>query len=163
MMTIDIFREYLDYDQETGQFIWKQNRRGKAKIGTTAGTKNKDGYLTIRIKNVRYYAHRLAWLYVYGVWPSEIDHKNQIKDDNRIDNLRETLHFENSQNRPKRKDNKSGFRGVYWDKTHSKWKASIQLKGKRKSLGSFDCPVAASEAYQKAAAELHTHRPIDAA
>lgn len=67
MITIDILREYLDYDQETGQFIWKQNRRGKAKIGTTAGTKNKDGYLTIRIKNVRYYAHRLAWLYVYGV------------------------------------------------------------------------------------------------
>ena len=64
--------------------------------GKIAGGDNGSGYIRIMIDNERISAHRLAWFYVYGTWPSKcIDHINHKKDDNRICNLRNVTQLEN--------------------------------------------------------------------
>ena len=56
-----------------------------------AGTPDREGYVVIRYAGKGYKAHRLAWLHVYGRWPNgPLDHINRLKNDNRIENLRET-------------------------------------------------------------------------
>lgn len=92
-------------------------------------------------------AHRLAWLYVHGEWPSKhLDHLNGNRTDNRIENLRQVSVAENAENtrRPHR-DNKSGYLGVC--KKRGKWLAVIQIKGKYTRIGLFDTPEMAHEAY----------------
>ncbi len=70
------------------------------------------GYLAIGVDGTRYRAHRLAWLYVHGVYPNQIDHENHVRHDNRIINLRETDSTGNSRNQSKPIHNTSGVVGV---------------------------------------------------
>lgn len=94
-------------------------------------------------------------------WPTiSIDHINQVRDDNRIQNLREVSRSENQQNRGMSKNNNSGFKGISWHKKSNKWQAQIHFQGKRQHLGLFHTPEEASAAYQAAAEKFHTHRPI---
>ena len=63
--------------------------RSHARVGDIAGCLVKTGYRQIKIGNTAYLAHRLAWFYVYGEWPEQLDHINRIKTDNRLDNIEE--------------------------------------------------------------------------
>jgi hypothetical protein len=63
------------------------------------GTSNGFGYLRITVLGKSYYAHRLAWFYMNGEWPDQIDHINGIKSDNRIENLRNVTVQQNNQNK----------------------------------------------------------------
>lgn len=129
----------LVYSAVTGIFRWRVDRGGTARAGSIAGCINGKGYLVIGINGKLYLAHRLAWLYVHGVWPSdEIDHINRDRADNRIENLREATSAENKRNVGKRHDNTSGYVGVTWCKTKQKWKAQIQHDGKTTHLGFYD-------------------------
>ena len=152
-------KSILNYEPSTGLFTWVA-RRGKVKANSIAGYVDKDGYVRIGVNYKQYYAHTLAWLYVYDSWPSlEIDHKNQIKNDNRIKNLRQVTRSENSQNKQLQKNNSSGFRGVDWHKTNQKWRAKIKIKNQLYHRGYFDSIEDAAKAYQAASEKLHTHRP----
>lgn len=154
-------RELLDYDSTTGIFTWRVGRSGLACKGSIAGTTCSKGYIKIRVDGSTYKAHRLAWLYFYGAWPSkDLDHINQKKLDNRISNLREVSASQNNQNKTKRKDNTSGYRGVSRHKRGNQWQARIKIQGKEHYLGLFDSSIEASHAYEAAAKQLHTHRPI---
>ncbi|EFE1615700.1 hypothetical protein CKI87_000297 [Escherichia coli] len=71
--------EVLDYNKETGIFTWKKKLSARGAVGKVAGTISY-GYNAINIDGVRYFAHRLAWLYVYGEWPKqEITNESTVK------------------------------------------------------------------------------------
>jgi hypothetical protein len=158
MITLEKLQELLSYDPETGIFTWLTQRQGGAKKGTASGGKKLNGYINIKLYGKDYLAHRLAWLYVYGELPeSFLDHINEIKDDNKISNLRLATRQENYHNISKpQKNNKSGLLGVCRTNCGKKWRANICLNGKIKYLGVFNTAEEASEAYLKAKRELHT-------
>ena len=151
MLTADRCREVLDYDPETGLFTRIQSRNSSF-VGKVAGTQDKDGYNTIFVDGVIHKAHRLAWLYVHGVWPDgDIDHVNEDKTDNRISNLRDTRNTTaNWLNRTLPSSlNRSGYRGVT-QRPNGRWRANHTHNGVRRHLGNFDTAEQAHEAYLEA-------------
>ena len=81
------------------------------------------------------------------------DHKNRNKLDNRRENLRPCTHKENDRNKSIKSINKSGFIGVYWDKSRNKWAARIKLNYKGIFLGRFTNKEDAIKARLKAEKE----------
>jgi hypothetical protein len=153
-LTVKKLREMLDYDPENGFFRWKI-RWKRVRIGQLAGVSG-PRYARIMLGQRRFYAHRLAWLYVYGVWPQhEIDHIDGDRLNNRISNLREATSSENKRNTRKRSNNTSGFKGVSFDKSKKLWTAQIATNRKYIHIGRFKTPEAAYEAYCAAAERLH--------
>ena len=137
MTTQSELKEALNYNPETGVFTWIISRGNGVKSGDVAGYIMLNGYASIRIGKISYLSHRLAFLYVYGRWPKEIDHINHDKSDNRWVNLREVSKQENQRNRSMNKNNTSGVAGVGWDKKNNRWEAQIKAKGKSIKLGRF--------------------------
>ena len=154
MLTIERLRELLDYDAKSGVFRWRVSS-GRSSAGSIAGSKV-TRYVQIKIDGHRCYAHRLAWFYMYGAWPScQIDHIDCDPTNNRIANLRDATAVQNNANCGARKRNKSGFKGVHFaeeNRSGKPWRAMIQIDGKSQHLGSFATPQAAHVAYQTAAA-----------
>ena len=150
-------KELLHYDPETGFFIWNKRGRGLS-FGKRAGNKKRDGYVRIMLNRREYSAHRLAWLYIHGSFPKgQIDHINHVRADNRIKNLRDVTRSENQRNASFRKNNKSGFNGVFWYTCKSRWVARIYVKGKIKHLGNFIKKSDAIEARKKANIKYDFH------
>jgi hypothetical protein len=149
-------KQLLVYDSNTGIFTWKTSLNPKIKIGSVAGHKDNKGYIRIKLNGKSYKAHRLAWLYVYGLWPVNIvDHINNIKDDNRILNLREASDSENQYNSLLRKSNTSGFKGVYFHKKKLKWIAQCRVDKKLNYIGQFDSVLEANEAVMEFRKSYH--------
>lgn len=139
-------KELLDYDPETGVFVWRVYRSSNAKAGDIAGSLNKRGYMQISIDDKRYTAHRLVFLYVDGYFPeNEVDHKYRDKLNNRRSDLREVSRRCNLRNKGLQKNNTSGVAGVCWDKSTNKWMVSISIP-KQIHLGRFDYLIDAVEA-----------------
>ena len=156
ILTVDRLREVQDYDPETGEFIWIVSpHRSKIRPGDIAGPNSIDidGYRIIQIDGKQYKAHRLAWLFVYGEWPTKfIDHINGNPADNRIANLREATYHENARNRKVSNRNLSGFKGVCTEPS-GKFRGRIRVNGVNIDLGLFDTPQEANFAYVIAAQE----------
>ena len=143
--------ELLHYRQDDGVFIWKIDRK-KIKAGSIAGSKHNMGYCSIYVDNKPYLAHRLAWFYVYKMWPVfVVDHINQIKSDNRICNLRSVTQKENGKNTQLSKSNSSGVTGVRFatDGRKNPWYARVMHGRKEKSLGHYPTFDEAVQARQK--------------
>jgi hypothetical protein len=157
-LTADQLRTLLDYDPATGIFIWKWRddvtlQENARHAGHVAGS-TQDSYTRIDIHARHYAAHRLAWLYVHGRWPKEqIDHINRNRTDNRIANLREATHGQNSVNRPWR-GSSSGIIGVRATRPPGRWEAQINYEGTRIYLGRFATTDAARRAYEEARTRL---------
>jgi len=119
------------------------------------GSYCKDGYLQGILFGVSYKLHRLIWLYHKGEFPKgSLDHINGVRDDNRIENLRECTPQQNSFN--KKSINKtSNYKGVCWNKNEKKWTAQYYCDGKKIFLGYFLEETLAAKAYDKAVKELH--------
>lgn len=148
----DYLRSRMSYDKDTGIFTWLVGKRFR---GQVAGCITKNGYWYIRVDGKNYFAHRLAWLHATGKWPEKcIDHINGNRSDNRLCNLREATHAQNSMNRPGDRISKTGLKGVYVTKG-GVYRASIMAHGRIRRLGSFDDAASAHKAYAAAAAELH--------
>jgi hypothetical protein len=157
LVTQKRLREVLRYYSQTGVFVWKVRQAHCIYVGDIAGHLHKSGYIKIRIDSVKYLAHRLAWFFVYGYWPVEVDHKDTVKHHNWIDNLRDVTRTGNNQNQTKaQSNNKTGLLGVSFDKLTGKYKAQIQVSGKKKHLGSFDTPEEAHEVYLVAKRIYHS-------
>ena len=115
------------YNKYTGIFTRKN--------GTIAGTLDKAGYRYISIYRKKHAEHRIAFLYVYGYIPEEIDHINRIRNDNRIINLRAVTRYENSINCSLKSNNKSGVNGVH--SYNGSWRARITVRKKVITLGIY--------------------------
>jgi len=157
MKSIDIeyAKSVLHYNPDTGIFTWIASPATRVKIGDIAGSLTTNGYMVISLKRISFKAHRIAWVMHYGVQPKELDHINTIKSDNRIANLRECTVSQNQSNKPARKKNTSGRKGVCWNKATSKWQASISKDGKDIYIGRFANIEDAAAAYAKAAKIHH--------
>jgi len=138
MITQKELKEALNYNPNTGIFTRKYNN-ASFKIGSEVSTKHSKGYITTQINGKQYLAHRLAWLYMTGEFPKfQIDHKDQIKHNNKWKNLREVNNQENHKNMPIQQNNTSGNIGVSWRKDRNKWNSYIVNNNKKINLGSFD-------------------------
>ncbi|PHM45892.1 hypothetical protein Xmau_00283 [Xenorhabdus mauleonii] len=139
MLTFEEAKRLLNYDPAMGVFTWKVKVNSSVHAGDVAGWDDGSGYIRIKIKGKAYKAHRLAWFMHYGEWPNmNIDHIDRCRSNNEIQNLRLASHYENSVNKGKRTNNKSGIKGVNWEVKNKKWKAQIQADGKKIYLGLFD-------------------------
>lgn len=155
MITVARAKELLDYDPLTGDFKWRSAQAPRMSVGSSAGSRGQ--YLRIKIDGSHYMAHRLAWLITHGSWPREqIDHVDEDKFNNRLDNLRPASDRQNKQNvSVPYRNNKSGFQGVNFHKRHQKFQAQIQVDGRKIHLGYFDTPEKAHEAYAEAKRTHH--------
>lgn len=153
-ITAERLREVLDYNPETGLFLWKMAFCRKVRVGASAGC-SYGGYKHISVDKRLYRAHRLAWLYVHGEWPAgDIDHINGNRSDNRIANLRDVSRRVNLQNiRDPKPSNKSGLLGA--SKNGKFWAAVIRTNGKRLFVGNFPTPEQAHHAYVEAKRRMH--------
>lgn len=145
----DDVREHLSYDPSTGKFWWKDE----------AGTITGHGYRYIKVKGKARLAHRLAWLFYYGVEPPGlVDHINGDRLDNRIENLRIATYSQNGANAKRHSRNTSGLKGAskvlkkgVWT---GRWQASITYRNRQINLGYFDTREEAHQAYLSAARKL---------
>lgn len=159
-MEISELREVLSYDPVTGKITWLQDRIGangsvRAKAGDEAGSLHTSGYRYISINGERMLAHRVAWALHYGCWPEgDIDHRNEIKSENWIDNLRGATRSNNMSNRGPTKRNKLGAKGVELTRT-GRYAVKIWKNYKRFHVGTFDTIAEASQAYDAEAKRLH--------
>lgn len=155
MVSQERLKELFTYNPNDGLFIRIVGRSGpNARAGDVAGCDNGQGYIRIYVDGAPYKAHRLAWFYMYGEWPGEIDHVNMDRSDNRISNLRPATRAQNRANTKAYSNNKSGEKGVSWYKATGKWKAQIQKNGKKVGLGYFETIESASAAYKAASKEM---------
>lgn len=137
----------LIYDHETGYLWWSCSGKGR-KLDTPVGTVSPNGYRNLTLNRKQYKAHHVVWYLAYGYWPTQIDHINRNKDDNRLENLREVDCSLQQHNR-KMPLPSSGLTGAHWNKAKNKFKSSIKVDGKNVHLGYFNTAKEASKAYLK--------------
>ena len=155
MLTQERVKELFDYDPETGVFISIKRSGPNSKLNKRAGGFHiSTGYRRIAIDGKRYPEHHIVWLLCYGALPSEIDHINGVRDDNRAINLREVCRKENTKNQKIRSTNKTGIMGVYYLKHKGKWCAQIG----ESYLGIYEVLLEAVSARKSAEIKYGYHR-----
>jgi hypothetical protein len=172
-ITQEYLKSILDYNPDTGIFVWRERlvehfKNGKQtkehncnawnakNAGKQTGSQNKNGYLLIWVNYKVYPAHILAYIYMTGKQPDKkIDHKNGNKKDNRWINLRLATDFQNAANSKISKANTSGYKGVTFNKQKNKYAAQIKINYKTIYLGYYKTPEEAHAAYCAAATKYH--------
>lgn len=134
------------FQYKDGKLFWKVNPGPwRNVIGKEAGCEDispRTNYRNIIYNYKKYKTHRIIYMMHYGEIPEglQIDHLNQNRMDNRIENLRATTHGENQRNR-------DCFKGWTYRKDNSKWRARIMLAGKAVNIGHYGTECAAKLAY----------------
>jgi hypothetical protein len=127
----DRLRALVVYDPLTGLFT-RRIAVANQHVGDSVGCLGKRGYLVANIDGKIQYLHRLAWLYMTGVWPSrKVDHRNRVRTDNRWGNLRTATDAQNASNTARRKPSNTGVLGVYFCTRTQKYVAEVRHAGKR--------------------------------
>ncbi len=151
-------KDAVDYDPLTGIFTRRTRTAHCMSIGDVAGCPNGRGYLKFGVNGKSYYAHRLAWLFVYGQFPHGIiDHIDGNRANNRIDNLRDVSRTVNNQNqrRAQSRNKSSGLLGVSFNNRNKNYVARICANGQQNHLGVFTDKNDAHQAYLTAKRHLH--------
>lgn len=146
-------KNYLKYDSESGIFLWLKTTYRKGKPGAIAGLKDPvSGYVLIGFKGKVYRAHRLAWWWVCGETPGQIDHINRQRDDNRISNLRPSSQAENVRNAA-HKGCLTGVKGV--TKNGNRFYGRVHFNYKSYNAGSYGTVEEAEAAVKSLREKLH--------
>lgn len=137
-MNQELVKELFEY--RDGVLYWKKKAHlsSHVKMGDVAGCVDHKGYLKTTINCKRYFNHRITFLMFHGWLPIKVDHADNNPSNNRIDNLRPATTAENAQNSKIHTRNISGFKNVYWEKTHKKWRVRFKIKGKKRNFGLYD-------------------------
>lgn len=151
MITQQQLREHLHYNPDTGAFTRLVKTSNRSVVGSVSGGYGANGYYRVSVLGRRYFAHRLAWFYMTGEWPKEIDHINCVRDDNRFCNIRDASRRENCVNTRVKASNTSGFKNVSFSRQKGKWMSRARIDGKRINLGLFETPEEAYEAWRNRA------------
>lgn len=159
-ITQEELKEYLKYDEHTGEFTWIKVMSNRTKKGDTAGKLDFYGRRVIGFKGKIHFAHRLAFVYMTGKYPEKnVDHINGNNSDNRWVNLRDVSKKLNGQNRrgPNKKQGRtSKYLGVSKEKSSGKFISQISKgKGQNLRIGRFECEKEAYEAYLTKKREIH--------
>lgn len=112
-----------------------------------AKQKTGNWYAAANIKGKLRFLHQ----FLLGFPKCGVDHINLDGLDNRRENLRLASQSQNQANRGRNKNNRAGFKGVSWSKSHHKWRASIQKNSIDYHLGYFCDLKEAAAAYAAAA------------
>ena len=122
-------KELFDYNPETGRLIRisHPNKNQQHLIGKVAGSKHRAGGWAVSIGHSKYLNCRLVWMWNYGVDPGEltVDHKDEDRSNDRLDNLRLANEIQQSANRSPSVSNTSGHKGVSWYKRLGKWRVDV--------------------------------------
>lgn len=98
---------------------------------------------------------RLLHRFILNAAPGvEVDHKNRNGLDCRKSNMRLASRGQNSRNIGLTRKNKSGHKGVCWDKGRGLWAAAVRHNGKNIFIGRFSDKAEAARAYDRKAIEL---------
>ena len=136
-ITYEQVRGLFDY-HEDGYLVWKVDKSKRIKKGSIAGTANSNGYRLVRIDGILYRVHRIIWLWHYGYLPeNDIDHKDRVRNNNKIENLRETSESCNGFNITVRETNKFGVTGISIYKKTGMYYARIKWNYKEIYLGTY--------------------------
>lgn len=155
ILSVEMARELLEY--KNGNLYWRVSRGGMM-AGSKAGSKTVRKYIVINLNNRQYFIHRVIWLIVFGEWPNGfVDHIDQNRSNNKIENLRVVSHQENFRNQRLPSNNTSGAMGVYLHKS-GKWVASIRNNWMPEYLGIYEKKEDAINARKAAEARLGFHR-----
>jgi hypothetical protein len=137
MLTKELLHEYFDY--QDGKLLWsKMSGTRSDLVGKEAGSINEQNYRRIKIGNKLYMAHRVVFMYHHGYMPTEVDHIDCDRQNNRIENLRAVSKKENCWNRKMPTNNTSGIKGVCWHKSTNRWYVQLQVNKKMKYLGTYE-------------------------
>lgn len=144
------FRENLYLKNDVliwGESVGTTRRRSTAYLNKPAGTVSPRGYIQVRMGKDKFMAHRIIWAMHHNSWPSGvIDHINGDKLDNRLCNLRDTDQLHNCKNASKYNRGQNLPTGVHLDKS-GRYRAQIQIDGKKMYLGAFGNSKSAHYAY----------------
>jgi len=126
------------FDVRDGVLYWKVNKPySRIKAGTPAARAVKDGYLQVCVNRQRLLNHQVVFKMFRGYIPKMIDHIDGNILNNDIANLREVSNRENQYNAKLNSRNKSGVKGVCWNKPAKKWRAYLSVQGKQVTLGYY--------------------------
>ena len=140
-MDQETIRKLFEY--RDGALYWRKKKPPKVSAGDRAGCYDNNGYRVVGINRVRYYEHRLIFLYHHGRMPELMDHIDRNPSNNTIENLREVPHSVNMHNRAAWTN--TGHKGVH-RRRNGKYVAYI-WRGKNTQLGTFTALADAIHAY----------------
>ena len=145
----------FEYDPATGELRNRVARGHRARPGALVGTLMSDVSLRVRIEGRGYQVDQVVWLIAYGEWPPAlVGHKNGIRSDNRLSNLRPSTRSQSLLNAKLARNNSSGVKGVCWSPRDRKWRAVIVVGGRQRWLGEFVNMDDAAAARQAAGARV---------
>lgn len=149
------YRAYIDdEDSDLLNLSWhaRVEKGGKGRVYAGTNVKTADGRQKTKL------LHRIILERVMG----HVLTNNELvyfKDDNTLNNTRANLRpctkAQNSARRVKGRQNKSGYKGVYWNRSAKRWAAQIKFDKQTIHLGYFDFRHEANEAYRKASKKYY--------
>lgn len=161
MVTQEELKSILKYDQDTGNFFWLKNTSNK-RAGDKAGSFTSTGYIIISINKKSYKAHRLAFLYMSGVLPTdEVDHIDRNRSNNKWNNLRLATHADNQTNKLNNLKTQSGFTHITYRVINSCWTVRLGKAHKEKFIGNYKDLKEAIKALETSLLDVQDTKALD--